>query len=650
MAASAPSPVQFEYLFPPLAVGSCQVRNRILSTAHFTGFAKDGKPSDRHRQYWGAKAKGGIGLIITEVQPVHPSAGRGDGMIRLYEEGCVEAFKPVVEEVHRHGARIFAQIWQPGSNSSSRALGYPVWAPSPLASPFYGEIPHEMTVGEIREVVEGFATAAERMKRAGLDGVEIHGAHGYLIEQFMSPSSNQRTDDYGGSEENRLRFAHEVIDAVREAVGPEYTAGMRISADEFDPNGLTLQDMQRMTQALTASGKLDFINVSFYGAGGAVIAPMYIPPGSFVYLAAGIKEAVDVPVFCIGRINDPVMAERILANHQADMVGMTRANICDPELSNKAREGRLDEIRYCIACNEACWGRVGFNTGISCALNPTPGREEELALAPAPQPKRVVVVGGGIAGMEAARAAAVRGHKVSLYERDTVLGGQLLIAAKAPGRQDMAEPVRYYQRQFEKLGVEVHLSCEVDLDFIRQASPDAVIVATGGRAGDPPFPNESGCVVQARDVLMGRCEVGERVVLLAADQGMEGLSTADFLAERGKQVEVLVPQGAAGAEVEQITHMMTLARLYGKGVTISTLTGIRAVEGNTVITFNPLSGRERRIEGVDTVVVAMGSRARDELWRALQDSGIEVHGAGQCLSPRKLYYCTLDGLRAGRAV
>jgi mycofactocin system FadH/OYE family oxidoreductase 2 len=651
MAAAPTTSTQFQYLFTPLTIGSCQVRNRILSTAHFTGFGRDGKPSDRHRHYWGSKAKGGIGLIITEVQPVHPSAGRGDGMIKLYEEGCVEAFKPVVEEVHRHGARIFAQIWHPGRNGSSRELGYPTWAPSPIASMLFGEVPHEMTVSEIHEVTEGFAAGAERMKRAGLDGVEIHASHGYLIEQFISPSSNQRSDDYGGSEENRIRFVREVIDAVRDAVGPDYTVGIRISGDEFTPGGLTLEDMQRIIQALTASGKLDYVNVSFYGMTGAVIAPMYVPPGSFVYLAAGIKEVVDVPVFCIGRINDPVMAERILANHQADVVGMTRANICDPELPNKAREGRLDEIRFCIACNEGCWGRVSYNTGISCALNPSVGREEESALTPAPQPKQVMIIGGGIAGMEAARVAAARGHRVSLYERDQVLGGQLQIAAKAPGREDMAEPVRYYERQFEKLGVDVHLNCDVDLDFIQQAAPDAVIVASGGRPGDPPFAGDGGGrVVQARDVLLGRCEVGERVVLVAADQGMEGLSTADFLAERGKQVEVLVPQTSAGTDVEQITLLMAMARLYRKGVTVSTLTQVRAVEDGTVVAFSPLSGQERRIEGVDTVVVAMGSRARDELWRGLQDSGIEVHGAGQCLSPRKLYYCTLDGLRAGRAV
>ncbi|MDP2950336.1 MAG: hypothetical protein Q8P22_12465, partial [Chloroflexota bacterium] len=405
MATSPPQPetVQFKHLFTPLKIGSFTVRNRILSTAHATGYGEDGLPSERHLYYWASKSKGGIGLICTEVQPVHPSAATAPMLIHAWKDDCIAPFRKVVDGVHEYGAKIVAQLWHPGRSTSSAYDGQAAWAPSPIASPLYMETPHEMTGEEIEEIVHSFGDCARRMREAGLDGVEIHAAHGYLIEQFISPTSNRRLDGYGGDEENRLRFAHEVIDAVRAAAGPDFTVGIRISGDQFEPGGLTIEDMKRIVPKLTASGKLDYVNVSLIGMLGATIAPMYIPPGRFVYLAAAIKQVTDLPVFCIGRINDPVMAEEILANNQADIVGMTRANICDPELPNKARQGRLDEIRRCIACNEGCWGRITNAQPITCAINPSVGREKETEITPARLKKRVMVIGGGIAGMEAAR-------------------------------------------------------------------------------------------------------------------------------------------------------------------------------------------------------------------------------------------------------
>lgn len=648
---AAEASVQFRHLFTPLKIGSFTVRNRILSTAHATGYAQDGLPSERHLHYWASKARGGIGLIITEVQPVHPSAGTSPNLIHAWRDDCIAPFRRIVEAVHGHGARIVAQLWHPGRATSSAYDGRPAWSASAIASPLYMETPHEMTVEEIREVVQAYGEAARRMREAGLDGVEIHGAHGYLIEQFMSPLSNRREDEYGGDEDRRLRFAREVIEAVRAAVGRDYTVGIRISADQFEEGGLTLEDMKRIVRKLTEPGWLDYVNVSFMGLGGAVIAPMYVPPGQFVYLSAGIKQVTDLPVFCIGRINDPVMAEGILERHQADMVGMTRANIADPELPNKAREGRLDEIRRCIACNEGCWGRITQRLPITCAINPSVGREAETEITPAPVRKRVMVIGGGIAGMEAARVAALRGHWVVLYEKEPHLGGQLQIAAKAPGRADMAEPVRFYERQFQKLGVEVYLGTAVDEETVRREAPDAVIVATGGLPAMPPLPGlEGNNVVLARDVLAGRAETGQNVIIFATDQGMEGLTTADFLAERGKRVEVLIPYATVGAKLEMITGMMLMARLARRNVKLSIMTGLKAVENGAVIAFNPFSGQEWRIEGVDTVVISAGSRANDALWKALRGQVKEIYGAGECVAPRKLLDSTLDGLRAGLAV
>jgi thioredoxin reductase len=402
--------------------------------------------------------------------------------------------------------------------------------------------------------------------------------------------------------------------------------------------------------ALTASGKLDYVSVTV-GVGGAPIPPMYMPAAAFVYLAAGIKEVVDVPVFCVGRIIDPLKAEEILAKNQADMIGMTRANLCDPDLPNKAREGRLDEIRYCIGCNEGCWGRIYNILPITCAINPSVGREKEMEITPAPLKKKVMVIGGGIAGMEAARVAALRGHTVSLYEKDEQLGGQLQIAARAPGRQDMAEPVRYYQRQFEVLGVDVRLGSPVDEATVDQMNPDAVIVATGGLPGDPAFPGaDQPNVVSARDLLTEKAQAGKKVVMLALDRGMESLTTAEFLVDRGCEVEVLIPEGTMGFPIEPITLTLLLMRLYAKGVVLSPAMRVKSVEGTTVVAANAFSGHERIIEGVDTVAVSRGSVANDGLYKVLKGRVKELYAVGQCLAPRKMLDSTLDGLRVGRIV
>ncbi|KPK21176.1 MAG: hypothetical protein AMJ76_03365 [Dehalococcoidia bacterium SM23_28_1] len=387
--------VQFKHLFTPLKIGAFTVRNRIVSTAHLTAFAEGGLPSERHLNYWASKAKGGIGLINTEDQAVPPTAATDPFVIHTYKDACIEPFRRIVSAVHEHGAKLVAQLWHPGSIFyGAREGSLPLWSCSAVPGSFHAETAHAMEVEEVKEIIQAFGDSARRMREAGLDGVELMGTHGFLIEQFMSPRTNERGDEYGGDEEKRLRFILEVIDAVRAAVGSDFTLGLRTSGDQFQGGGLGLQDMKRIMPKLTAAGKLDYVSVTV-GAGGAIIPPMYMPAAPFVYLAAGIKEVGDVPVFCVGRITDPVVAEDILAKNQADMVAMTRANL-------------------------------------TCALNPSAGREKEMEITPASVKKTVMVIGAGIAGMEAARVAALRGHSVSLYEKDEQLGGQLQIAAKAP--------------------------------------------------------------------------------------------------------------------------------------------------------------------------------------------------------------------------
>ncbi len=602
----------FTNLFTPLRIGTFTVRNRILSTAHFTGFGERGMPSERHKDYWGSKARGGIGLIITEVQPVHPTAGIGPSMIQCYRDGVIEAFKPVVEEIHQAGAKIIAQIWHPGKSTLVYSVKEVV-SSSAIPSPAYGGRPRALKIEEIHELVRSYAESAARMRKGGLDGVEIHCAHGYLPLQFMSPLHNVRTDEYGGSEENRIRFPMEVIKAVRQEVGDDFTVGIRITGDELTPGGLTLSDMKRITSKLVSSGNLDYVNVSLGGYN--VIAPMGTPHGAYVYLAEGIKEVVKVPVFCIGRIVDPVMAEEIVTQKRADMVGMTRASMCDPGLANKAKEGRLNEIRPCIGLM-ICWSRTAHPEGITCGLNPSVGHEEKFKIIPTVKKKRIMIIGAGAAGMEAARVAAERGHTVTLYEKEIYLGGQLIIASKTENRAEMKKPIAYYQNQLKRLGVLVHLGASVTKETIGREKPDEIIVAAGGLPKGMSISGAgAGQVVQGRDVLLGTVQTGKKVVVVAADGGMEGLGTAEFLADQGKSVDVLIPQYKAGQELEKVTSYHLFYRLRKKNVSLSTRTRIESVKGKTV--FVSKGGDQSRIENVDTIVLSLGSVSNDELLREL---------------------------------
>ncbi len=635
----------FPHLFSPLKIGTFTVRNRILSTAHFTGFAEKGMPSDRHRAYWGSKAKGGIGLIITEVQPVHPTAGIGPSMIQCYRDGVAKAFRPIVEEVHRYGGRIMAQIWHPGKSTLPYSV-QEVVSSSPIPSPSYGTRPRALTVKEIQELVESYARSAARMREGGLDGVEIHCAHGYLPLQFMSPLHNQRTDGYGGPEENRIRFPLEIIRAVRKAVGDDYTVGIRITGDELVPGGLTLADMKRITPKLVAAGNLDYVNVSLGGPN--VIAPMGTPHGAYVYLAEGIQETVAVPVFCIGRIVDPAMAEEIVKTRRAHMVGMTRANMADPDLPVKARQGRVEDIRPCIGLM-TCWARTAHPEGITCALNPSVGKEERYKITPAPHKKRILVVGGGAAGMEAARVAAERGHAVTLIEKEPYLGGQMVLAAQTVNRAEMRKPIIYYQGQLKKLGVIVRLGTTVTRELIEKEDPDEVIVATGGLPkGMVVSGAAAGQVVQGREVLMGRMQIGKKVVVVAAEAGMEGLSTAEFLADSGKKVEVFVPQYKAGQEVENVTRLHLLYRLSQKGVVVNTRTRIEALQGRKVIASKADS--PYTVDEVDHVILCLGSIPNNELLRALAGFKKKIHAVGQCRQVGGLLESIDDGWKTALGI
>lgn len=644
---------KYQYLFTPFKIGTMTVPNRIVMNAHVHRFHPPmTPPNGRLLHYYQARAKGGAGLLIT-WNTAGPTTTTG-GYMAVFDDGAIPAFASFVKAMHDCGTPVVAQLFHGGNFGRSRIPGGATFSSSPIARKgiLPGEVPHEMDIDEIKQMVTNHADVAYRMRQAGYDGVEIGAVWGVLLASFMSPAYNERSDEYGGSLENRLRFPLEVIDTVRASVGDDFVVGIKIDGDEYIDGGLTLDDMKVIAAKLEATGKLDYISVSAGVMPPPHVPPMYFPLGPFVYLAAGIKEVVTLPVFAGGRINDPLQAERVLMDNQADMVTMTRALIADPELPNKARAGQEELIRKCIACNDACWPPLfEFAAPLACAVNPEAGREQVLPIKPATDRKNVMVIGGGAAGLETARVATLRGHKVVLYEKDDKLGGQLNIAVKAPGRVDFEEVIRYYTNQMKALNVEIHLGTTVTKELVKEKNPDAVVVATGSVSVIPAsLVIDGGNVVDAREVLQEKVEVGRNVVVIDEEHHAQGLSVADFLADKGAKVEVLTSAIYAGTHLDECTLEIIYTRLLTKGVVITGLTRVKEIRGDTVTTFNVLTNVERQIKGVDTVVVATNGGANDILYHSLKGEVKALYIAGQCLAPRKLRDSIWDGARVGRAL
>ncbi|MBI2912941.1 MAG: FAD-dependent oxidoreductase [Chloroflexi bacterium] len=669
---------QFRFLFTPLRIGTTTVPNRILQTSHakmFEDFVRaegpEGSyalPSERSALYHAERAKGGAGLITMEYHMVHPTSTGGiPYLAHAYRKEIVPRYRMVADMVHGQGTgtKIFGQICHVGMHTAGDQIDvlHEVWAPSAIPGLSRSGIPKVMEKADIREVVQGYARSAENVRDGGLDGVEIHAAHSYLLGQFLSLISNKRSDEYGGSLENRCRLAVEVIEAVRAAVGPDYPLGIRISADEFAPGGLAIQESAEIAKAFAATGKLDWINVSagaYWSLAPIIVAPMAFPPGFIVNLAAAIKQAVDLPVFCVGRITDPLHAEKVLADNQADMVGMTRALLSDPELPLKAREGRLDDIRHCTGCMY-CVGRLYVNQPIACIHNPAAGRESWLGigtLKPAERPKRVSVVGGGPAGLKAAEIAARRGHSVTLFERSSELGGQVRLAARAPTRADIEEVVRHLIVQCGKLGVELKTGVEVRAGDLLGDAADAVVAATGCRPKRTFFsplrlqevavPGADGPnVLTAWDVLEGAA-TGDRVVVVDQDGHWRAAGTAEFLADRGKQVTVVTSFPSVGSDLTPFDLMLLIPRFLQKRIRMLSSHEVVAVDGDTVHARHLYTGQEERLEGIDNVVWVTGREANDDLYFALQGKVPELYRVGDCVAPRTIEYAIWEGEMVGR--
>jgi 2,4-dienoyl-CoA reductase-like NADH-dependent reductase (Old Yellow Enzyme family) len=650
---------RFPKLFSPLTLRGVTIKNRIFSTGHDTNLAAGGLINDRLLAYHRARAAGGAGLLIIQVSGVHETARYTSHLLMATTDDSIPGYRKVAEACHAHDCRVFGQLFHPGREiMESQDGSLPVaYAPSTSPNERFHVMPAPLTRRLIEEIVEGYGAGASRMAAAGMDGVEIIASHGYLPAQFLNPRVNRREDEYGGSFENRMRFLRRVIAAVRAAVGPDKVVGMRISGAELDHDGLTEEEVLETCQALSADGELDYYNViagSSASVAGAIhiVPPMAIETGYVAPFAAAVRAVVDKPVFVAGRINQPQIAEQVLVSNQADMCGMTRAMICDPEMPAKSAKGKLDDIRACIGCNQACIGHFHLGYAISCIQHPETGRELDYGkLKPAAKSRKVLIAGGGPAGMKAAAVAAARGHRVTLYETSGRLGGQALLAQQLPGRAEFGGIVTNLTREMELAGVSVVKNTRLDAELVRREAPDAVILATGAMPRRPTFDGaESAHAVDAWQVLRGEVNVGSSVLVADWRCDWIGMGIAEKLARAGCRVRLAVNGYVPGQRIQQYVRDQWNGTLHKLGVEIIPYARLYGADGETVYLQHMSSGEPIVCEGVDTLVLALGHEQETKTATDLDDWQGELHRIGDCVAPRTAEEAVLEGLKVGAAI
>jgi 2,4-dienoyl-CoA reductase-like NADH-dependent reductase (Old Yellow Enzyme family)/thioredoxin reductase len=658
----------FPHLFQPLQIGSVTVANRLFVSAHFTQFVEEDPTGfhrwavygERARAYYEDRAKGGFGLQIVGQTQVHPQSGT-DRPASFVPE-VLDRYRAIAEGCHRHGGKVFVQLNQNGreKGSSGPDAWDPVWSPTAMPAA-HGEMTKEMDKDDIASMIEGFVTSARLCEEAGMDGVEIHAAHPHLLGVWLVPALNRRTDEYGGSVENRLRIVLEILDAIRNGCGPDFAVGVRINGAWTMPGGQPLEDSIDIAKAIEATGQADFLDVSGWPGIGSIGTPF---AGMIPWAEAIKKEVSSIPVFGIGRVVRPEQAEAIVASGAVDMIGMTRASIADPELPEKARTGRAAEVRVCVGAGQGCLMRNGERRPMTCTQNVAVGREGEWGigtLTQAPVSRKVVVVGGGPAGLEAAIVAATRGHEVVLFEQQDVLGGQINLIARNPRREEFNRVIEWRAGQIERLGVKLQLGTLATADRVLAEQPDAVIVATGSKPRRdgwyPAVPHVDTLpghdlpnVMTTWDILLGRCDTAGRVAVIDAHGYHHTADAVEYLARHDVSTVVVSATPIFGAELDSHDRPEVMDVLRRAPVELLTSTIAEEIAPGRILVRETFRGERRVIDDVDIVVLATGQRSVGGLADELAGQVELVERIGDALVPRGVEHALFEGQKIGRAM
>ena len=645
-------------LFQPITLGTLELPNRLTMTTVKLGYGtKKGQVTERHIAFYVRRAEGGVGLITTEPLYIRRNGRELPTQLGIHDDRLVGGLRRLVEAVHAAGGHIMAHINHAGRAANPKLVpeGERISA-SDVLCPANGVTPRPLSPQEIHAYVGAFAAAARRVREAGFDALEVPFSHGYLIHQFLSPHSNHRDDEYGGSLENRLRFGREVIAAVRQEVGADFPIVVRMNGTDYVEDGLGIEDAVTIARALEEMGveALSVTSGTMCESVPFCLYPTGTPKANLLPMAARIRAAVSLPVAVAGRIRTPQVAREALVEGQVDLIGLGRPFLADPDWPRKAQSGDEEAILLCAACHQGCLAQLRQGHGTSCMFNPLCGREGEELIAPAERPRQVMVIGGGPGGMEAATIAAQRGHHVTLYERDDWLGGRFREAAQVPHKAEFVDIIHYQQIQMERAGVGVHLGTTVRPKLVAAEAPDVVVVATGAQPIVPPFPGlEETRWMTAYDLLDGRAEVSTSSAFIVG-AGTTGLETAEYLARKGVSCIVVKRKPEVGAKLDPLAQAVLLKRLEKLGVEVRT--GVEVMqfetdaEGRTIVVARPYPQQEEAAQmrfPAETVIIALGLRANRALADALEGQA-EIHLIGDCVEPREALDAVYEGFEIGR--